>query len=98
MSERLKELAWKASVPARVPWVRIPLLPPKKGNNMFDSIYKRLQKLESKIVDLCAEDINTNLQDGLYGVISMIEDLKGYINEIEDTILEEDSHIDRTNI
>jgi hypothetical protein len=65
---------------------------------MFDAIHKRLQILESKIVDLCDKDIDTNLQDGLYGVISMIEDLKGFINEIEDTILEEDSHIDRTNI
>jgi len=64
---------------------------------MFDSIHTKLQKLEKKIVDLCEKDINPNLQDGLYNVISMIEDLKGYLNEIEDEMLEEDSHIDTTN-
>ncbi len=65
---------------------------------MFDSIHTKLQKLENKIDDLCQKDIDTNLQDGLYGVLNMIEDLKGYINEIEDEMLEEDSHLDSTNL
>jgi hypothetical protein len=65
---------------------------------MFDAIHKKLQKLENKIVDLCDKDIDTNLQDGLYVTLSMIEDLKGYLNEVEDEIDSETSHLDRTNI
>ncbi len=62
---------------------------------MFDSFYKKLQKIENGINDLCEKDIDTNLQNGLYEVLSMIENLKGYLNEVEDEILEEDSHVDR---
>jgi hypothetical protein len=61
---------------------------------MFDSIHKKLQKIENKIGDVCDMNIDSNLQNGLYTVLNMIEDLKGYLNEIEDEILEEDSHID----
>lgn len=57
---------------------------------MFDTIYERIQKIENKIDDLCKKDIDSNLRDGLYKVIIMFEDLKGYMNEIEDTMLEED--------
>ena len=30
MAERFKAHAWKVCVPSQVPWVRIPLSPPKK--------------------------------------------------------------------
>lgn len=65
---------------------------------MFDSLYKRLQKIEGGINDLCEKDINPDLQEGLYTVISMIDDLKGYLNDLEDTILEENDWMDTTNI
>ena len=98
MSEWSKELAWKASVPARVPWVRIPLLPPKKGNNMFDALYKKMQKLENDINEVCEfEHIDPKIQNKLYEALSKLENLKGFINEVEDTILEEDSLTDTTN-
>lgn len=98
MSEWSKELAWKASVPARVPWVRIPPLPPKKGNNMFDAIHKKLQVLEKQVIQVC-EDIETaETQEKLIQILNRIESLKGWLNEVEEMVDEEDSHIDRTNI
>jgi len=37
--ERLMGLAWKASVPSLVPWVRIPLCPPKHFYNNLNVKY-----------------------------------------------------------
>ncbi len=66
---------------------------------MFDALYKKIQKLENDVNDVCEfEHIDSEIQNKLYEVLSKLEDLKGFINEVEDTILEEDSHIDRTNI
>src|SRR6516164_5952870 len=42
MAERLKARAWRARVPERVPWVRIPLSPPHRDRAVLDERYARL--------------------------------------------------------
>jgi len=65
---------------------------------MFDSIHKRLQTLEGQVTQVC-EDIETaETQEKLIKILNQIEDLKGWLNEVEEMVDEEDSHIDRTNI
>ena len=42
MAEWLKAHAWKVCVPSKVPWVRIPLSPPKKYNGYDQGIHNFL--------------------------------------------------------
>jgi hypothetical protein len=66
---------------------------------MFDALYKKIQKLENDINEVCEfEHIDPEIQNKLYEVLNKLENLKGFINEVEDTVLEEDSHTDRTNL
>ena len=66
---------------------------------MIDALYKKIQKLEGDINEVCDfKDIDPEIQNKLYEALSKLENLKGFINEVEDTMFEEDSHLDRTNI
>jgi hypothetical protein len=66
---------------------------------MFDAFYLKIQKLENDINEVCSsENIDPEIQNKLYKALSKLENLKGFINEVEDTMLEEDSYLDRTNI
>jgi hypothetical protein len=65
---------------------------------MFDAIHKKLQVLEKQVIQVC-EDIETaETQEKLIQILNRIESLKGWLNEVEEMVDEEDSHIDRTNI
>jgi uncharacterized protein YutD len=66
---------------------------------MFSALHKKMQKLENEINEACDyENAYLVVLKILYTALNTLEDLKGFINEVEDTILEEDSHIDRTNL
>jgi hypothetical protein len=58
---------------------------------MFDNIYEKLQKLEQDVNTVCEfEHIEPEMQDKLYKILTSIENLKGYLDEVENEIMEED--------
>ena len=61
MAERLKARAWRARVPERVPWVRIPLSPPCR-DRPGQEIVENADRVVRAIVDRYLEP-NKTLRD-----------------------------------